>query len=93
MSFAVTLQRHGFKSLRRDTVETLQVNVGKVCNQACHHCHVEAGPKRTESMTRETAVRVIQLLENTPQILFTLPRFPNSSTAPAKYHVDSLTDL
>jgi hypothetical protein len=31
---------------------TLQVNVGKRCNQACHHCHVDAGPKRTEIMTR-----------------------------------------
>lgn len=43
-------------------METVQVNVGKLCNQACHHCHVEAGPKRTEIMTRSTSERVIQLL-------------------------------
>lgn len=37
----------------------LQVNVGKLCNQACQHCHVDAGPKRTEIMTRETAEDVV----------------------------------
>jgi radical SAM/Cys-rich protein len=46
----------------------LQVNVGKLCNQACHHCHVDAGPKRTEVMTRATAERVLELLTNSPSI-------------------------
>lgn len=68
MTFASTLQRHGFEGLQRRSIETLQVNVGKVCNQACHHCHVDAGPKRTESMTQETARRVLQLLQNTPEV-------------------------
>ena len=36
-------------------IEILQINVGKLCNQTCKHCHVDAGPDRTESMTRETA--------------------------------------
>ena len=36
-------------------IEILQVNVGKLCNQTCRHCHVDAGPDRTESMTAETA--------------------------------------
>ncbi len=35
---------------RRRGVETLQINLGRLCNQACSHCHVEAGPKRTERM-------------------------------------------
>lgn len=48
--------------LTRMTVETLQVNVGKVCNQACNHCHVEAGPKRTESMNWPTMQRMIDIL-------------------------------
>lgn len=48
--------------MRRGGLETLQVNVGKLCNQACHHCHVEAGPKRTEIMARPTAGRVVELL-------------------------------
>jgi len=46
----------------------LQVNTGKLCNQACHHCHVDAGPKRTEIMTSETASQIIELLERSPQL-------------------------
>ena len=68
MTFASTLELHGFDALRRVRIQTLQVNVGKVCNQACHHCHVDAGPKRTENMERQTAERVIELLQNTPEI-------------------------
>ncbi len=68
MTFATTLQLHRLDRLRRASVETLQINVGKVCNQACHHCHVEAGPKRTEIMTQETAERVLNVLRNTPEV-------------------------
>lgn len=68
MSFASTLMSRGLVPLRRATVETLQINVGKVCNQACHHCHVEAGPKRTESMSAETAERVLALIAETPGV-------------------------
>jgi radical SAM/Cys-rich protein len=68
MTFASTLALHGFDALRRARLETLQVNVGKLCNQACQHCHVDAGPKRTERMSPETAQRVIALLQNTPEI-------------------------
>src|SRR5947209_7895120 len=68
MNFPSTIAQHGFGDLQRNAVKTLQVNVGKVCNQACHHCHVEAGPKRTESMTVETAERVLVLLRNTPGV-------------------------
>ena len=52
-----------FPPLRRRAVDTLQVNVGYLCNQSCLHCHVNAGPTRTESMTRETADQVIAYLE------------------------------
>lgn len=68
VSFASTLRLHGFDTLRRVSIETLQVNVGKVCNQACRHCHVDAGPKRTEWMTLPTAERVLALLRNTPGV-------------------------
>jgi radical SAM/Cys-rich protein len=47
-------------ALRAAAVEILQVNVGKVCNQACKHCHVDASPKRTESMSEETAGQIIE---------------------------------
>ncbi len=61
--FDSMLRRHGLWPLRRDAVRTVQVNVGKLCNQACHHCHVDAGPKRAEIMTRATAERVVTRLE------------------------------
>ncbi|MBM2846719.1 MAG: putative Fe-S oxidoreductase, partial [Bacteroidetes bacterium] len=49
-------------------VETLQVNVGKLCNQACKHCHVDAGPKRTEMMSRQAVERCLEILAAHPQI-------------------------
>jgi len=49
-------------TLDRIPIEVLQVNIGRLCNQACHHCHVEAGPKRTENMEEKTIDRVIELL-------------------------------
>ncbi len=66
--YEFVLRRHGLWPLRREPVQTLQVNVGKLCNQACHHCHVDAGPKRTEIMTRPTAERVIALLAASPGV-------------------------
>jgi radical SAM/Cys-rich protein len=51
-----------FPAIRRRRLETLQVNVGYVCNQTCVHCHVNAGPKRTESMTRDIVDQVIAYL-------------------------------
>jgi MoaA/NifB/PqqE/SkfB family radical SAM enzyme len=45
--------------LRAAEITTLQVNVDKLCNQACKHCHVDAGPHRSEVMTRETAEQVV----------------------------------
>jgi radical SAM/Cys-rich protein len=66
--FRDALEAHGLRPLVRGEVTTLQVNVGKLCNQACHHCHVEAGPKRTEIMPRGVAERVVVRLERNPGI-------------------------
>jgi len=44
--------------LKRSDLETLQINVGRKCNQACRHCHVDAAPWRTEMMSAETADRI-----------------------------------
>jgi radical SAM/Cys-rich protein len=49
-------------NLRSTTVEILQVNVGKLCNQACKHCHVDASPTRTEIMRRETIDACLEVL-------------------------------
>jgi radical SAM/Cys-rich protein len=52
-----------FPPLRRRQLEAVQVNLGYVCNQACLHCHVNAGPTRTESMSGETVQQVLAFLE------------------------------
>jgi len=57
------MQKHGFPALRRGTLETLQVNLGYRCNQSCLHCHVNAGPQRTEAMSPETVADVLAFLE------------------------------
>ena len=67
-SFEEALASHGHEPLTAKSVTTLQVNMGKVCNQTCHHCHVDAGPQRTESMTKETIDQIIDVLDRTPQI-------------------------
>jgi radical SAM/Cys-rich protein len=62
--FARTLAERSL-SLRRARAEILQVNVGKLCNLTCVHCHVNAGPKRKEIMTLETIDRIVDWLANT----------------------------
>ena len=52
-----------FPAIRRRRLETLQVNLGYKCNQTCVHCHVNAGPTRTEMMDRETISEVIAFLK------------------------------
>lgn len=65
--FTETLRARGLR-IRRQHIRTLQVNIGKKCDLACNHCHVEAGPKRTEEMTARTADRLLELLAATPTV-------------------------
>jgi radical SAM/Cys-rich protein len=67
-SFPRHLERAGLPPLTHGATQTLQVNVGLTCNQACQHCHVESSPKRTETMPREVWERLLQLLEGSPQV-------------------------
>jgi len=56
-------------SLKRNELSTIQVNIGKLCNQACTHCHVGAGPAKTrENMDRKTVDQLLKLIKNTPTI-------------------------
>ena len=57
-----------FPAITRRAVETLQVNLGYRCNQSCLHCHVNAGPKRTEEMTVETIAELLACLDRNPGI-------------------------
>src|SRR5262245_7430142 len=56
------LERIAFPAMTRDRLATLQVNIGYRCNQSCVHCHVAAGPNRTEEMGAEVAELVVQVL-------------------------------
>jgi radical SAM/Cys-rich protein len=67
-AFAATLGHAGLAPLVRGPVTTLQVNTGRLCNLACHHCHVEAGPKHTDIMRADVAERVVELIDRTPSI-------------------------
>ncbi len=60
--FDSTLQKHRLL-LKKTKIDTLQINVGKMCNLTCQHCHVEAGPNRTEIMTDETYQKLFALAE------------------------------
>ncbi len=57
------LKETDFPAIRRGQLETLQVNLGYVCNQQCLHCHVNAGPKRRESMSRENIDQVLDFID------------------------------
>ncbi|HSA59208.1 MAG TPA: arsenosugar biosynthesis radical SAM (seleno)protein ArsS [bacterium] len=65
--FEETLKNRGLGVTRLPTT-ILQVNVGKLCDLACLHCHVEAGPNRTEIMDIRTAERVLDLLKKSPTV-------------------------
>lgn len=67
--FKQTLQEQGLR-LQRAAVQTLQINVGRKCNQACRHCHVDAGPWRSEMISGPVAERIAQWIrQHRPEIL------------------------
>ena len=78
-SFAECLASAGHAPLRATSIEVLQINVGKRCNQTCLHCHVDAGPDRREVMPREvledclavldrTAIRTVDITGGAPEL-------------------------
>ncbi|MBE7439005.1 MAG: arsenosugar biosynthesis radical SAM protein ArsS [Spirochaetales bacterium] len=67
-NFQDRLQESWGSNLQAVNISIFQINVGKLCNQACLHCHVEAGPKRTEIMTRSTMEQILTALDQTPGV-------------------------
>jgi radical SAM/Cys-rich protein len=63
--FEDSLADSGLSPLRATSIQVLQVNVGKLCNQTCRHCHVDAGPDRREIMSVETIRDCLRVLERT----------------------------
>lgn len=62
-AFEDQINKMGLFPLKPVSIDILQINVGKMCNQVCKHCHVDAGPDRKEIMTRETMEWCLQALE------------------------------
>lgn len=64
--FALKAAEAGFFPMKPARIEVLQVNIGKLCNQTCAHCHVDAGPdKKAENMSRENLEKCLKILETT----------------------------
>lgn len=61
-SFDKMLAEHHVATLHSSNIRVLQINIGKLCNQTCRHCHVDAGPSRREIMSHKVAETVIDLL-------------------------------
>lgn len=64
--FSKKLAEAGLAPLRPDHIDIFQINVGKMCNQVCAHCHVDAGPDRKEIMTRATMQQCLGVLQHLP---------------------------
>ncbi len=64
--FQQRLENIGLYPLKPTGIEIFQVNVGKMCNQTCRHCHVDAGPDRTEIMTQQTMQQCLDVLQANP---------------------------
>ena len=63
--FYENMDRVGLHPLKATQLDILQINVGKMCNQVCEHCHVDAGPDRKEIMTRETMQLCLDVIDKT----------------------------
>src|SRR4030081_252029 len=65
LEFDEAVARSGLWPLRSRQIEVFQINVGKLCNQTCRHCHVDAGPDRREVMSRDTMTQCLAALAST----------------------------
>lgn len=68
INFEKKLETSGLYPLKPAGIEIFQVNVGKMCNQTCKHCHVDAGPDREEIMTKETMQLCLNVLKENPKL-------------------------
>ena len=90
-TFDQKLSEHG-QTLRRGKVRTLQINVGRKCNQTCRHCHVDAAPWRTEMISGEDAHRVgAWIAEHRPEVVDITGGAPELS-AHFRYFVETARD-
>ena len=91
--FHKTLSNQGIQSFTRAPLTELQINLGKLCNQACHHCHVDAGPKRTEIMSLKTMNKILEWTTQTKIKKVDLTGGAPELNPNFRYFVDSLQTL
>lgn len=91
--FGAKLSELGLFPLKPTRLETLQVNLGKMCNQTCTHCHVDAGPDRTEIMTRETMAWCLRALEQSEIRTVDLTGGAPEMNPDFRWFVESITRL
>ncbi|MCH9672388.1 MAG: arsenosugar biosynthesis radical SAM protein ArsS [Gammaproteobacteria bacterium] len=83
------LENSDFPALHRAQLRTLQVNLGYRCNLSCLHCHVSAGPKRKEEMTRQTAELLVQYMDHADLRVLDLTGGAPEMNANFRYLVDA----
>ena len=91
--FDEKLESCGLHPLSATSIEILQINVGKLCNQTCKHCHVDAGPDRKENMTRETMEQCLQILKDTDISMVDLTGGAPEMNSNFKWFVAEITKL
>ena len=91
-TFSRTLADHRL-TLRRGRTEILQLNVGKLCNLTCIHCHVNAGPKRKEIITRDTIDRILEWLASTGIAIVDLTGGAPEMVPDFRYLVERLREI
>ena len=90
-TFEEIIARHGYDGLHSEEIGTMQVNLGLKCNQQCVHCHVEAGPWRTETMTRPMMEMVIEAAARTRPRLVDLTGGAPELNTDFRYFVEGLS--
>ncbi len=69
IGFSAKLEEHSIPVIKPKQVEIFQINIGKLCNQTCAHCHVDAGPDRKEeNMDKETLEKCLAIIKTVPSI-------------------------
>jgi len=87
------LEKTDFPAIKRGQLTTLQVNLGYLCNQTCVHCHVDAGPRRTEIMQRETVDTILEFLRVSDVKILDLTGGAPEMNPHFRYLVDSACTL
>jgi len=91
--FQDVLRSTGNGPLKSDGVQVMQINLGKMCNQACVHCHVDAGPDRKEIMSRRTLQDCLEVLKSYPFTTVDLTGGAPEMNPDFRWFVESVAEL